>query len=177
MNIEFGCFADEYPTELCVIDSLGDYYYLDGDYQRQADITFNDHPVYKKDGYSYLQWDRYIFLHDGYGDTDWYWAISREAMNRDANFTDDSLLRVVCASGGVSDPSLCPQWNGTGEFLESRDYSDTFIQYDALNVSSGLCSVSDNYICISSKQSNLGLFLFFVPLTDKHYHSCMIYNK
>ena len=156
--MNFGCFEDEYPSDLCVVDTLGDFYYLDGDYQRQAGEDYNGHPVYKKEGYSYLERDRYIFLHDGNGDEDWYWAISREEYSNHANFSDDSLLRVICAEGGLSDPSLCPQWNGTGAFLESRNYSEAFIEYPQINVSSGLCSVSDNYICISSKQSNLGLF-------------------
>ena len=121
-------------------------------------MSYNGHPVYKKEGYSYILADRYIFLRDvaiGGSDTEWYWAI-----NRGDDFTDDGAIRTLCASGGAADPSLCPRWNGTGAFLESRNFSTAFIEYKGLNVSSGLCTLSDNYICISSTQSDLGLFLW-----------------
>ena len=148
---------------------MGDFWYLDGDYQRQADMEYNEHPVYKKEGYVWLVGDYYIFLHDADGDGDWYWAI-----NRETNFTDDSQLRAICAGSDVSDPSLCPQWSTTGAFLESRNYSEEFKEYEQLEVSSGLCPVSDNYVCITSTQSNLGLFIFCFYIFDTYTIPCQL---
>lgn len=150
MSIEFGCFDSQYPSAVCLTDSLGEYWHLDGDYQRQADIKYNEHPVYMKEGYVWILDDMYIFLHDGYGNTDWYWAITG-----DSKFQTDSSIMARCAVGGLSNPSLCPQWNGTDVY-----HTGIFTEYKELNVTSGLCSVSDSYLCISSKQSNLGLFTY-----------------
>ena len=49
VEVKFGCFSSDYPTHLCMLDTMGDAWFLDGDYQRQ-EATFNDHPIYKKEG-------------------------------------------------------------------------------------------------------------------------------
>ena len=152
VDVEFGCFDEEYPSVICILDSLGDVWYLDGDYQRQADLTFNDHPVYMKEGYVWLIDDIYIFLHDGKGDQDWYWAVTL-----DPKFESDTAVRAFCTVGGISNPSLCPSWNATNAANPFKNLP--YSQYPQLNVTDGLCAVDGGYICISSEQSNLGLVL------------------
>ena len=161
VEIEFGCFDDstheDYPSVICILDSKGDVWYLDGDYQRQAELTYNDHPVYKKEAYSFLLSDLYIFLDDANGDQDWYWTITF-----DSEFKSNSSIRAFCSVGGISDPSLCPLWNVTNILNPNNNYPK-------LNVTNGLCSVGGGYICISSKQSNLGLISFLS-------NNCILFN-
>ena len=149
VRIEFGCFDDStdesYPSAVCVLDLKGDVWYLDGDYQRQAEMTYNDHPVYKREGYRFLIYDYYIFLNDGNGDQDWYWTVTN-----DPDFESNSSIRAFCSVGGISDPSLCPLWNVTNILNPNNNYPE-------FEVSDGLCAADGGYICISSKQSNLGL--------------------
>jgi len=148
IDIQFGCFDEDYPSVICILDSLGDVWYLDGNYQRQAELTYNDHPVYMKEGYVWLLADIYIFLHDGNGDQDWYWAVTL-----DDGFEDDTGIRAFCTIGGLSDPSLCPSWNASNSLNPNKNipYSD----YPSINVTEGLCPVNGGYLCISSEQSNL----------------------
>ena len=145
LQIEFGCFNGDYTSTICILDLKGDVWYLDGDYQRQAELTYNDHPVYKREGYSFFLSDVYIFLHNGNGDQDWLWTVTL-----DPEFEANSSRRAFCTVGGLSDPSLCPLWNVTNILNPNNNYRQ-------LNISDGLCAVDGGYLCISSKQSNLGL--------------------
>ena len=149
--IEFGCFDNEYPTTLCTLDTLGDVWHIDGLYQRQ-ETTFNDHPVYKMEGYSYLLPTVYLFLHDGNGTVDWYWAFTL-----DSNLTDDYWIEAKCTEGAIDDPSQCPSWNVTHFYTDS---DHLFSLYPPLNVSDGLCAASDSDLCVDSVQSNLGTIPF-----------------
>jgi len=152
VQVKFGCFDSEYPTHLCMLDTMGDGWFLDGDYQRQ-EATFNDHAVYKKEGYVWIVDDIYVFLHDANGDSDWYWAITS-----DPTFSDDEWIQAVCVDLDVSNPSECTSWNLTVSEINPDDLqsnSTLFESYPYLNVSEGLCTVSDDTLCMESTQSNL----------------------
>ena len=147
--IKFGCFDNDYPSHICMLDTEGEFWHLDGDYQRQ-EATKNDHPVYKKEGYSYLISDWYIFLHSADNENEWYWAIT---FNLDLAETSDYYLEGICTEGDIVNPALCPSWNMTTYYLDDRDIP--FYSYPSINTSEGLCELSDKYICIQSTQSNL----------------------
>eukprot|EP01084_Bolivina_argentea_P233597 393408_1 len=149
--IEFACFTNDYPSHICVLDTDGSFWYLDGDYQRQQ-MTYNDHPVYKKEGYVYLVNNIYIFQHNGNGDIDWYWAITV-----DSNLANENAIRAKCGIAGIYEPSLCTSWNVTNKFEDNYESDNLipFSKYNYLNISTGLCIISDLYLCIDSRQSNL----------------------
>lgn len=165
MTIEFGCFDDEYPTTLCTLDTLGDVWHIDGQYQRQQ-TTFNEHPVYRVEGYSYLLPAVYLFLHDGNGTDDWRWTFTL-----DSNLTDDYWIEAKCSEGAQDDPSQCPSWNVTHFYTDSDHH---FTAYSHLNVTDGFCAASDSNLCLDSAQSNLGEFWCFCTLHIPNIHSVFL---
>ena len=102
VEIKFGCFDNEYPTSICTLDTLGDIWHIEGQYQRQ-EMTFNDHPVCKMGGYSYLLPAVYLFLRNGNGTIDWYWTFTL-----DFNMTDDFWIEAKCTEGSLDNRiSVC----------------------------------------------------------------------
>ena len=99
--------------------------------------------------------DIYVLLHDACGDADWYWTITS-----DPTLMDDDWIQAICVDFDVSDPSLCTNWNLTATDMDpdERVDEDDFEAYPYLNVSDGLCTVSDKTICMESTQSNLSMF-------------------
>eukprot|EP01083_Nonionella_stella_P252065 868937_1 len=77
MTVEFGCKPNVSSYSiLCVIDTSGDHWWMDGDYQLQVGVSKNGHPVWSKDGYLLvLDRDLFLYLNDGDGQHAWYWAI------------------------------------------------------------------------------------------------------
>eukprot|EP01083_Nonionella_stella_P066455 175016_1 len=142
IQAKIGCFDNvTYPSLLCLSDTSGSFYFQSGEYQRQVGLQMNGHPVWKMHGYPLWRTDVYIFLHDADGAADWYWAVTL-----DDTFTDDTQLRLKCAVGGllISDPSLCPLWQGT--------YGRGFFNFPDVNVTGRLCPTGGQQICIRSEQ-------------------------
>eukprot|EP01084_Bolivina_argentea_P119189 211354_1 len=82
------------------------------------------------------------------GESDMHWSITL-----DPDLETDRYIRARCAAPFVEDPSLCPVWNATNAF--DTDKSIPFSAYSQLSVTTGLCTISDSYLCIESRQSDL----------------------
>eukprot|EP01083_Nonionella_stella_P181084 647520_1 len=120
VQIKFDCFEDDYPSMLCLSDRSGEYKFTPqtGEYQRQAGREINGHPVWEMGGYEEEKWvygwagtDAFIYLRDGGGDEEWYWAVTHDS---DFTATKDTDLVLRCTVGGkdIWNPSLCPSWAG-----------------------------------------------------------------
>eukprot|EP01083_Nonionella_stella_P153459 493084_1 len=148
--VEFGCFnATNISSILCVIDTSGDHWWMDGDYQLQVDVTKNGHPVWSKEGYLLvLDRDLFLYLNDGDGQHAWYWAITE-----DPNMEDVDKIVAKCGTNDIDYPTDCVNWMTTNYYLSSVN---TFSYNNKFAVSAHLCSIPDNYLCIQSTRSNLG---------------------
>eukprot|EP01084_Bolivina_argentea_P038642 71464_1 len=141
VQVKFGCWGDiTYPSMLCLRETSGVFWTLNGEYQRQ-DVQINGHPIWKLNGYPLSYKPLHIFLHDANGDTDWFWAVTH-----DASFVDDTALVLKCNVGDISDPSLCPSWSGI-----HGDQTDLNI-----NITTDVCpSHTHQEFCVDSTQSQL----------------------
>ena len=148
----FRCSMVDHPLVICALDTAGYNWYLDGDYMLQINQTYNDHPIWHKE--AFYVFDYYIFLHTGDNTEDWYWAITS-----DDTFQSDTQIMAKCVSNytinNISEPSDCPQWATKTWFFYGLWY-EYFIN-DNFAVSAEICEVSDQYICIQSNQSRLGM--------------------
>ena len=149
VQIEIGCFNTSYPVALCVSDSEGDKWYLDGNYQQIYGKALNNYPVYKKEGYAHLQSPLYLFQHkssisSSNNSSELHWSITL-----DPTLSTDAYIRAQCGDSSLTDPSMCAVWNVYDIGEDSLEY------YAHLNVTANLCTASDSHMCIKSKQSNL----------------------
>eukprot|EP01083_Nonionella_stella_P199339 731038_1 len=145
--VEFGCFEDEYPEIVCLVDEEGAFYWLGGEYQKQQNMEINDHPVYQKEGYPGWIPDVYMYLHDAYGDTDWFWVIASDESNFGELVYDEDIY-LKCNAGSTQNPALCPLWN------EILDYgvNATFYNRPEIHINGTTCPAS-NMICVNSTRS------------------------
>eukprot|EP01083_Nonionella_stella_P291318 991314_1 len=143
--VEFGCNYKETPLSMCLVDNIGSRWWLDGDYVRQINISYNEHSVWLKEGF-YLS-DYYIFLHTADHENEWYWAITT-----DPTFKRDGYIRSKCNSTNATDPSQCTQW-----LVPYRSPKGVvgWTEYEHFEILDDICQVEDDYICITSTQSNL----------------------
>eukprot|EP01084_Bolivina_argentea_P236758 398027_1 len=151
-QIEFGCDYKHIPLQLCIVDIEGDYWWMDGDYVRQINLTYNEHDVWKREGQYYTSDNNYIFLHNGDATNEWFWAITA-----DNTFQDDTAIIAYCNNGNntITLPTDCLVWNVRSRWRRRRPTSQYF-PYDNLTVSNGSCVYPDNYMCVASTQSHLG---------------------
>ena len=137
--VDFGCFDHtEWPSIICINDynNIGNYVYLDGEYQRQL-YAINDHPYYLKYGH-YGLWDHmYIWLEidrSVSGDAEWTWVIGTD-------YTDTSSVIAECRLNGehIDHPGLC----GNNWWVE-----DTLRA--TIQSSNSTCQLGDDYVCLVS---------------------------
>merc|ERR1719242_665103 len=149
-TISFGCFQDVeivYPSIICLVDTsnLGDYVYLDGEYQRQAHHLANDHPVWVKEGHEGLWSHMYMWLEvdqSQNGDDAMRWVIGTDTVNIIArcNIKSDDFE----ANDYIQHPALCD-----GHWYIQNVLRDTIITSDTS------CSFGDNYVCVDSAEGGL----------------------
>ena len=149
---EFTCDDSDYPLVICVLDTVGRHWWMDGDYVLQKNKTYNDHPIWHKEGFYLL--DYYIYLHTNNNAEPWYWAITR-----DEALEDDYQIVAKCDSdyntNNISEPSECPQWLTT-DYFNTAGFTEYSVNKN-LTVSAEICVIEDEYICIQSNQSSLGM--------------------
>eukprot|EP00486_Rosalina_sp_Unknown_P003758 CAMPEP_0201575966 /NCGR_PEP_ID=MMETSP0190_2-20130828/21474_1 /ASSEMBLY_ACC=CAM_ASM_000263 /TAXON_ID=37353 /ORGANISM="Rosalina sp." /LENGTH=791 /DNA_ID=CAMNT_0048006257 /DNA_START=189 /DNA_END=2567 /DNA_ORIENTATION=+ len=153
LKIEFGCLSVSDPDPiLCVVDQSGDHWWMDGDYQYQVALTKTGAPVWLKEGYLLvLDVNHYIFLHDGDGQAEFYWAITE-----DPAMEDDDYIVAKCETRSITNPMDCQAWSTTDYYLTGEL---TFTLNDKLMINNSLCEVTDNRVCIKSERSTLaGLY-------------------
>ena len=67
---------------------------------------------------------------------------------------DDEQIVAQCANASVTEPSHCDIWYTTDTFISGID---GFSLNKNFKVNDTLCDLSDNYMCIESTQSSLGI--------------------
>ena len=163
LKIEFGCYDDSQDIDaiLCVVDKSGDHWWMDGDYQLQIGIKKTGHSVWKKSGYLLvIDVDHYIFLHDGDGKSEWYWAITE-----DPKMEDDDFIVAKCEYGSIDNPMQCQSWFTTDYYLNGEL---TFTKNENIMINNSLCQITDNRICIHSSISTLaGLYGTYIQYNEQ----------
>eukprot|EP00483_Globobulimina_turgida_P011294 UN11316 len=110
--ISIDCFNTTSSPIICVVDDslIGSDVELDGEFQKQADISVNDHPVWLKEGINRVWDDYYIWLAvDHSANTNALkWVIGQ-------NYNDDTIIIVECLAPDIDDPRQCgPAWYRNG---------------------------------------------------------------
>ena len=112
---------------------IGSIYAIDGEYVEEGNdiLTYNSHPVYRKEGYFGFSSDMYMFLVD---DTvniagtnaqpgGWFWVVSYVVGS-----TASNAMLAFCIDSTV-DPAQCDTWYSQDLFSSSRNY---FVNNDIL---------------------------------------------
>ena len=154
---DFGCFEHtEFPNLVCLTDysNIGEYVYLDGEYQRQL-LPINDHPYYLKSGHYGVFEHLFIWLdidRTVSGEDSWRWVVG-------SNFNDVNSIVAECKDNGVhyDHPGLC----GNNWYI-----NDTLRA--TIRVSNDSCVLSDNYVCVDSAASMLYPSLSLL-------HQCLVF--
>eukprot|EP01083_Nonionella_stella_P140237 429531_1 len=135
------CYNDtaHHPVIICMLDSSvipnEVNMIVDGEYQEQANILVNDHPVWLKEGHRDYP-DFYIWLTINHSTTShpWRWVIGTDYNDRST--IDLECIQNTTDTNYIDDPSLCDNnWYRNGTRIH--------------NISShgGICNAGDVFVC------------------------------
>ena len=131
--------------------------HVETDYQLQTDLSMNGKEVWLKTGYHLvMDTDYYIFLNN-----DNYWTITSNGIN----LSDSDDIVAQCAVQSLSNPYDCSVWNtiaSNGDLTLSLN----------LKMNNSLCDITDNYICLESTQSTLGMLTCLLAHLTAHALKC-----
>eukprot|EP01084_Bolivina_argentea_P030414 56369_1 len=145
------CFPDTtHPPKICITDNdnqaIGLNLALDGEFQEQANIMVNDHPVWYKEGHTGTIGypDHYIWLTVNHSidnrNNPWRWVIG-------TNYSDINSIELQCLlniTEYIDDPTLC------GHNWYTNNVNNTHMIKVNISSHGGICNIGDIFICIDS---------------------------
>eukprot|EP01083_Nonionella_stella_P145939 458336_1 len=144
------CLNDTlHPSIICMLDSSvmprPENVILDGEYQEQANILVNDHPVWLKEGHtgpipmwSHSELFMWLTINHSTTNNPWRWVIG-------SDYNNENTITMECITNSTSymdDPTLCG----------SNWYRNGIVQSN-MSSHGGICDAGDVYVCVETPQT------------------------